>query len=285
MEAMSRDVSGVAWQCTVPPPELPDAVSSSATSTSRQVSVNAPPVAVVRAKPKKAKKKKGTMQLLHMAFHPGCDCEGESPDEVMPRARSSSDPNVRRNSLRRVSRSIHCGDTDKQKEQSLNMMGALLHLWMDIARSIVILCAGILIVARLVYDPFQADAACAMIVGVCVIVGSASLLRSICLRLLSGSPEDEKTAPGDQLPSFERAASAHKPAAVPLFTAAKEEDGAAKALPPPPAAYEGYVRKSKQDRKRPARASTETPTPPIDFSIEPRDPADAAAKTPAPQRS
>eukprot|EP00929_Paragymnodinium_shiwhaense_P035169 TRINITY_DN19026_c0_g2_i3.p1 TRINITY_DN19026_c0_g2~~TRINITY_DN19026_c0_g2_i3.p1 ORF type:complete len:579 (-),score=139.11 TRINITY_DN19026_c0_g2_i3:186-1922(-) len=201
-----------------------------------------------RPKPKK-KKKPDTVKLLHMAFHPGCECEDDTqgdnaqhPSEAeADRKRSVSDP------MRRSSRSIHCGN---KEEHSLNMLGALLHLWMDIARSIVILCAGLLIVARLVHDPFQADAVCAIVVGICVLVGSLSLLRSICQRLVGSNRQVDETTSAVGLPPSVEAAS--DKALVSHASPIMEP-------PPPPAPvpFEGVVRRKDRDRGRPVK------TPPI----------------------
>lgn len=68
-------------------------------------------------------------------------------------------------------------------ETSLNMYGAMLHIATDVIRSVVILFAGILVLCGVFSNPFKADAVAAVIVGICVILGSADLIRKLVKQL------------------------------------------------------------------------------------------------------
>eukprot|EP00927_Polykrikos_kofoidii_P019635 TRINITY_DN1920_c0_g1_i1.p1 TRINITY_DN1920_c0_g1~~TRINITY_DN1920_c0_g1_i1.p1 ORF type:complete len:459 (+),score=40.58 TRINITY_DN1920_c0_g1_i1:32-1408(+) len=107
------------------------------------------------------------LKMLHMALHPGCDstCGSASSSGV----RSANDTEA---------------SPTSQNSPSLNVSGATLHLATDVIRSIIIFLAGSLIYLRVLWmTPMVADAACAVVVGVCVVVGSTVILRDVMLRL------------------------------------------------------------------------------------------------------
>jgi len=93
--------------------------------------------------------------LLHMLVHPGCTGHD---DARQPELGSSpaAPPKI-----------------------NINMVSAMLHLLADLARSIAILVAGVLIQAGLVGDAGRADALCALLVAVFVLLGSVALLNSM----------------------------------------------------------------------------------------------------------
>eukprot|EP00927_Polykrikos_kofoidii_P019637 TRINITY_DN1920_c0_g1_i3.p1 TRINITY_DN1920_c0_g1~~TRINITY_DN1920_c0_g1_i3.p1 ORF type:complete len:458 (+),score=43.40 TRINITY_DN1920_c0_g1_i3:32-1405(+) len=111
--------------------------------------------------------KPSPLKMLHMALHPGCDstCGSASSSGV----RSANDTEA---------------SPTSQNSPSLNVSGATLHVVTDVIRSITIFLAGSLIYLRVLWmTPMVADAACAVVVGVCVVVGSTVMLRDITLRM------------------------------------------------------------------------------------------------------
>ncbi|CAK0909096.1 unnamed protein product [Prorocentrum cordatum] len=102
------------------------------------------------------------LQILHAALHPSCRDPG-------------------------------CSDADCDRgngapsswSANLNMHGALLHLATDVIRSIVVLAAGLLLQAGVLRDAGRADAVCALVVGFCVLAGSAAFLGSSLTSLRS----------------------------------------------------------------------------------------------------
>lgn len=68
-------------------------------------------------------------------------------------------------------------------QANLNVYGAMLHLATDVLRSVVVFTAGLLIVLGVLHDPEHTDSVCALLVGVCVLAGSAMLIRIVALVL------------------------------------------------------------------------------------------------------
>jgi Co/Zn/Cd efflux system component len=95
---------------------------------------------------------------LHMAFHPGC-----SHGSCNHGGRTALSPST--------------SDKSEERTTNLNVYGALLHVATDVFRSLVIFVAGILIQIGILRDAAWADAVCAILVGCCVILGSAAMMR------------------------------------------------------------------------------------------------------------
>lgn len=109
------------------------------------------------------------LQMLHDVFHPGC-----------------RDPGCNDSS---------CGEGDEAPSSwsaNLNVYGALLHLATDVIRSIVVLVAGLLVQGGLLKDAARADAVCALVVGFCVLAGSAAFLGSSLSSLRSALSSETK---------------------------------------------------------------------------------------------
>jgi len=98
------------------------------------------------------------MDWLHMAFHPGC-----SHGRCNHGGRTALPPSA--------------GDKSEEPATNLNVHGALLHVATDVFRSLVIFVAGVLIQMGILRDAAWADAVCAILVGCCVILGSAAMIR------------------------------------------------------------------------------------------------------------
>mmetsp|Transcript_60134 Transcript_60134/g.143318 ORF Transcript_60134/g.143318 Transcript_60134/m.143318 type:complete len:377 (-) Transcript_60134:188-1318(-) len=62
--------------------------------------------------------------------------------------------------------------------ENFNLTGVNLHILTDLARTFLMLAAGMLVSCHLVGDQARADAACACVVCVCVVVGSFALLST-----------------------------------------------------------------------------------------------------------
>lgn len=106
---------------------------------------------------------------LHAAFHPGCDgcddesCSGSETTGQVPTATSEA----------------------KQKEKNLNLYGATLHLATDVVRSFIVLLTGLALKSGIVNDVARTDAVCALLVGVCVLVGSAAFFYAPIVQFFS----------------------------------------------------------------------------------------------------
>jgi Co/Zn/Cd efflux system component len=119
------------------------------------------------------------MQMLHDAFHPGCQDPG------------CNDDNCER------------GDgANSSWSANLNVYGALLHLATDVIRSIVVLVAGLLLQGGLVRDAARADAVCALVVGFCVFAGSSAFMSSSLSSLQSALSSETTQTTKTKSPGF-----------------------------------------------------------------------------------
>jgi hypothetical protein len=115
-----------------------------------------------------------------------------------------------------------------------------------VVRSIVILGTGVLVYTRWVGDPYKADAYCAIIVGIAVILGSAALVINILRKLWTWTQKQNVARTQKQRPSMGLVPSAMSvptaaapPAAFsPLITDAQREAIAAEAMSALPADWE-----------------------------------------------
>eukprot|EP00927_Polykrikos_kofoidii_P040551 TRINITY_DN3463_c0_g1_i1.p1 TRINITY_DN3463_c0_g1~~TRINITY_DN3463_c0_g1_i1.p1 ORF type:complete len:496 (-),score=59.38 TRINITY_DN3463_c0_g1_i1:277-1617(-) len=160
---LSFVVNGVllAWQLRRYSDPLSSAPQPSGDDEFTCVPCDSPPQANATSSP---------LQMFHMAFHPGCDSTcGRGSASPGGGVYGENDANT---------------STMSQERSSLNVSGATLHIATDVIRSIIIFTAGFLIYFRVLKTtPFVADAACSIVVGVCVIVGSAVMFRDITVRL------------------------------------------------------------------------------------------------------
>eukprot|EP00929_Paragymnodinium_shiwhaense_P109259 TRINITY_DN75648_c0_g1_i1.p1 TRINITY_DN75648_c0_g1~~TRINITY_DN75648_c0_g1_i1.p1 ORF type:complete len:525 (+),score=128.33 TRINITY_DN75648_c0_g1_i1:100-1674(+) len=119
------------------------------------------------------------MQLLHMAFHPGCQTgcthTGKAGNRPLPPASPQDDSGA---AAMEAAAAAALAALDSS-ELNLNVAGALLHVCTDVVRSIVIMVVGALVFLRVMSDPYKADAGCAIVVGGCVILGSSAMVYGI----------------------------------------------------------------------------------------------------------
>lgn len=114
--------------------------------------------------------KASSTKWLHAAFHPGCDgCEDEEckvgDAEVPPGGQPA-------------------GAAEAQ-EKNLNLYGATLHLVTDVVRSIIVLFTGLLLRLGVLTDVARTDAVCALVVGLCVLLGSAAFFYAPLVKMFS----------------------------------------------------------------------------------------------------
>lgn len=124
--------------------------------------VPAPPVPESTGPERPRKGRRSRAKMLHMAFHPGCQCysePGREEDEAPP-----------------------------PWAANLNVYGAVLHLATDVARGVLVLVVGLLLQAGLLKDVARADAQCALLVAACVFAGSAALLGTALSGLRRAAP-------------------------------------------------------------------------------------------------
>jgi Co/Zn/Cd efflux system component len=142
-----------------PPPSLSDAMVPPPPP---------PPLAIPRQGGRDRAAKRSKVALLHQAFHPSCDlanCPIGSEAEVAASPDSSTD-------------GIERSGASTREETNLNLYGAVLHLFTDVLRSVVILAVGLLVELGVIRDAGYADAICAIVVSICIVVGSLALLRA-----------------------------------------------------------------------------------------------------------
>jgi len=72
-----------------------------------------------------------------------------------------------------------------KREKNLNLYGATLHLATDVVRSIIVLITGLLLRCGILTDVARTDAVTALVVGICVLVGSAAFFYAPLVQLLS----------------------------------------------------------------------------------------------------
>jgi len=116
----------------------------------------------------KSARRTAQIAWLHQAFHPSCkdaDCAAPKTGDGSAAEASMDDS----------------ADTDEKS--NLNLYGAVLHLLTDVLRSLVILVVGMLVQIGFISDAASADAICAIIVSICILVGSLALLRSAAAAL------------------------------------------------------------------------------------------------------
>eukprot|EP00928_Gymnodinium_smaydae_P024138 TRINITY_DN19631_c0_g1_i1.p1 TRINITY_DN19631_c0_g1~~TRINITY_DN19631_c0_g1_i1.p1 ORF type:complete len:515 (+),score=42.16 TRINITY_DN19631_c0_g1_i1:59-1603(+) len=151
-----------------PPPRLP--------YTSRLQGVPPPPSAfslpTSSSLSRYARRKRGALQSLHMMFHPACTLENCPIDDPSAGRKEDAASATR-------AKGVQEANIDVEEGVNLNLHGALLHLITDIVRSIVILVTGGLVLSGKVRDSVKADAACAIVVGSCVIIGALAMTRGL----------------------------------------------------------------------------------------------------------
>jgi len=140
----------------------PSPMGPSSSDDAHLICVPCPPEAGIGMAPRRRRQKasKRGVDLLHIAFHPGCShgscnhggCTAPSP--------STDDKSE-----------------EEEPKTNLNVYGAWLHVATDVLRSLIVFVCGILIEVGILHDAAWADAVCAMFVGSCVILGSATMIR------------------------------------------------------------------------------------------------------------
>lgn len=124
---------------------------------------------------------------LHQAFHPNC-ADDACPLGTTASASVGETPGSGGSQevelLERGEASVKI--QPDPEEDNLNLYGALLHLFTDVLRSVVIFVAGVLVQCGAVRNPAKTDAICALIVSACVVAGSAALLRGAVVALRRG---------------------------------------------------------------------------------------------------
>jgi len=91
--------------------------------------------------------------LVHAMLHPGCDCAS---------------------SLK---------GSENARHNNLNLFGATLHLATDVIRSVLVLVVGLLLQIGVFTDTAKTDAVCALIVGVCVLLGTIGFFTLPCTQM------------------------------------------------------------------------------------------------------